>query len=51
MTIAALLCGIVAIAQSITSPDGNLVVTFRLADGGVPTYTLTYKGKEVIKPS
>ena len=51
LTIAALLCGIVAIAQSITSPDGNLVATFRLADGGVPTYTLTYRGKEVIKTS
>ncbi|MBQ5691135.1 MAG: glycoside hydrolase family 97 N-terminal domain-containing protein, partial [Alistipes sp.] len=51
LTIATLLCGVVAIAQSITSPDGNLVATFRLADGGVPTYTLTYKGKEVIKPS
>ena len=51
LTIATLLCGVVAIAQSVTSPDGNLVATFRLADGGVPTYTLTYKGKEVIKPS
>ncbi|MBR2027061.1 MAG: glycoside hydrolase family 97 protein [Alistipes sp.] len=51
LTIATLLCGVVAIAQSVTSPDGNLVATFRLADGGVPTYTLTYKGKEVVKPS
>lgn len=38
-------------AQTLTSPDGNFVATFRLADGGVPTYTLTYKGKEVVKPS
>lgn len=51
LTIATLLCGVVAIAQSVTSPDGNLVATFRLADGGVPTYTLIYKGKEVVKPS
>lgn len=51
LTIATLLCGVVAIAQSVTSPDGNLVATFRLADGGVPTYSLTYKGKEVVKPS
>ena len=45
------LCALTAFAQSITSPDGNLVATFSLADGGVPTYTLTYKGKEVVKPS
>ena len=51
LTFAALLCGIVAIAQSVISPNGNLVATFHLADGGVPTYTLSYKGKEVVKPS
>ena len=42
----------VAIAQkTVKSPDGNLVLTFRLADGGVPTYSLDYKGKSVILPS
>ena len=45
------LCALTAVAQSISSPDGNLVATFKLDDGGVPTYTLTYKGKEVVKPS
>ena len=45
------LCALTTFAQKLTSPDGNLVATFHLADGGVPTYTLTYKGKEVVKPS
>ena len=51
LMIASILLAITAMAQSITSPDGNLVATFTLAEGGVPTYTLTYKGKEVVKPS
>lgn len=38
-------------AQSIKSPDGNLVLTFELQNGGVPTYQLFYKGKPVVKPS
>lgn len=38
-------------AQTLKSPNGNLVMNFRLQDGGVPSYTLTYKGKDVIKPS
>ena len=37
-------------AQEIKSPDGNLTMTFSLRDS-VPQYTLTYKGKQVIKPS
>ena len=41
-----------AVAQTTTkSPDGNLVLTFQLAEGGVPTYSLDYKGKPVILPS
>ena len=38
-------------AQTVTSPDGNLTLEFSLADGGAPTYTLSYKGKPVVKPS
>ena len=38
-------------AQEIKSPDGNFVMNFYLQNGGVPTYTLTYKEKEVIKSS
>jgi hypothetical protein len=38
-------------AQSITSPDNNLTLTFSLKDGGAPSYQLTYKKKDVIKTS
>lgn len=38
-------------AQELKSPDGNLQMTFKLENAGVPTYILTYKGKDVIKPS
>lgn len=38
-------------AQKLKSPDGNLTMTFALREGGTPTYCLTFKGKEVIKPS
>ena len=37
--------------QRLTSPDGNLEMTFTLDDQGAPTYELTYKPKEVVKPS
>lgn len=40
-----------ALAQVLTSPDGNLVMDFHLSDDDVPVYSLTYKGKEVIKES
>ena len=33
-----------------TSPNGNVQLTFDLKEG-VPYYSLTYKGQEVIKPS
>lgn len=38
-------------AQELKSPDGNFKMNFYLQNGGIPTYTLSYKGKEVIKPS
>ena len=37
--------------QKLTSPDGNLVLTFQVNKEGAPTYDLTYKGKVVIKPT
>ena len=37
-------------AQTITSPDGNVCLTFSL-DGGRPQYELTYKERPVILPS
>jgi len=38
-------------AQQLHSPDKQLVMTFSLLSDGTPSYTLSYKGKEVIKPS
>jgi hypothetical protein len=40
-----------ASAQEIKSPNANLTLTFALQNDGVPTYRLTYKGRDVIKPS
>jgi len=38
-------------AQQLKSPDGNQILQFSLQTDGTPTYTLTYKGKPVIKTS
>ncbi|MBP8622616.1 glycoside hydrolase family 97 protein [Bacteroides sp.] len=38
-------------AQSITSPNGLLKLTFLVTTQGEPEYQLSYKNKEVIKPS
>ena len=51
LTLFAMFVALTVMAEQLTSPDGNLVMTFRLAEGGKPTYSLTYKGKEVVKPS
>ena len=48
---ALLLCSVVASAQKLTSPDGNLEMNFSLDGKGAPVYELSYKGKAVIKPS
>src|SRR4051812_21549494 len=45
------LLGMQVSAEEIKSPDANLTLTFSLQTGGVPTYSLTYKGRPVIKPS
>ena len=37
--------------QRLTSPDGNLEMTFSLNEKGTPIYQLTYKNKTVINPS
>ena len=48
--LAALLMPLAALAQTVASPDGNVVLNFSL-DNGRPTYKLDYKGKAVVKPS
>lgn len=40
-----------SIAQQLQSPNKQLTLNFSLLKDGTPTYTLTYKNKEVIKPS
>ena len=38
-------------AQQLASPDGNLLLNFRVNSEGAPVYDLAYKGKAVVKPS
>lgn len=45
------LWAVAAAAQTVTSPDGNIVVNFSLNGNGVPTYKIDYKNKAVVKPS
>ena len=40
-----------ASATSLKSPDGNLELCFELDSSGTPTYSLKYKGMDVVKPS
>lgn len=37
--------------QQLKSPNGNFTMDFSLLQDGTPTYTLTFKGKEVVKTS
>ena len=39
------------VAQTLTSPDGNFKMAFKLNEKGVPTYNLIYKNQVVIKTS
>lgn len=41
----------IAMARNVVSPSGNISVDFSLTDNGQPTYTVQYKGHDVIKPS
>ncbi|MDD2961087.1 MAG: glycoside hydrolase family 97 protein [Muribaculaceae bacterium] len=38
-------------AQTLKSPDGNVAIKFDIIENGTPSYTLSYKDKEVMKPS
>ena len=42
---------LVASAQTVKSPDGNVTLTFSLTGNGVPTYEMSYKNRAVVKPS
>ena len=39
-----------ASAETVSSPSGDIVVDFGIADGR-PIYSVTYKGRDVVKPS
>lgn len=50
------LCAAVAVMslnakEVLTSPDGNLQLTFEIGENGAPLYSLDYKGKAVVLPS
>ena len=40
-----------AFAQSVSSPAGNVTVELGLTPEGAPRWSLSYKGKDVVKPS
>ena len=46
-----LICLPVGEAQTLSSPDGNLEMTFALSEDCSPIYVLQYKGEDVVKPS
>ena len=37
--------------QTLTSPSGNMEMTFHLTPDGTPQYSLDYEGRSVILPS
>ena len=49
-----MLCALLPVSAEeteLSSPDGNVKMNFFLSEKGRPTYTLDYKGRNVIKPS
>lgn len=38
-------------AESITSPSGDIVLEFSLSESGRPFYSVSYKGEEIVRPS
>ena len=46
-----LMCGPVGDTQTLSSPDGNLELTFALSEDGSPNYALQYRGVDVVMPS
>ncbi len=51
LLLSVLLLSVSLAAQQLASPDGNLLLNFRVNGEGAPVYDLTYKGKAVVKPS
>lgn len=38
-------------AETVTSPDGDITLTFEIQQGGYPAYCVDFKGRQVITPS
>ena len=52
ITIVCMLCiAPLLFAQTLSSPNGKLKLSFRLTEKGTPMYALTFKGKTVIGES
>ncbi|WP_036932170.1 glycoside hydrolase family 97 protein [Prevotella sp. HUN102] len=51
LLLAAIALPLFASAQTVSSPNGNVVLKFSLTGNGVPTYEMTYKNRAVVKPS
>ncbi len=45
------LCSMTAFGQSLESPDKDYKLEFSLTGNGTPTYSLSYRGEVVLKPS
>ena len=37
--------------ETVTSPDGDITLTFEIQQGGYPAYYVDFKGRQVITPS
>ena len=37
--------------ETVTSPDGDITLTFEIESGGRPAYLCGFQGRQVIKPS
>ena len=46
-----LMMPLMALAGSVKSPNGNIELKFSVDNTGRPVYEMTYKGREVVKPS
>ena len=46
-----LLCACTGSKQDISSPSGNIEVSFDLTETGQPRYSVVFDGEEIIKPS
>lgn len=51
LTILGIFYLLVGSSQNLSSPDGDLEMNFSLLEDGTPTYSMTFKEAQVIKPS